>query len=163
MEIKYIKSIVAGAVGMVFLSGIYWLILFLVSGDIDHPWSQFMLFKYWMSALIFGFGIQFGLYWFVRSGLHLSGSATKTAVATGATTSTVSMAACCAHHIFDILPLLGFSAFALFLSEYQTHFFALGVISNIVGIIIMIHIIKYKKLPKIFNKLNLKKWKLKKI
>ena len=161
MESKYIKSIVIGAVGMILLAGIYWLILFLVSGDLNHPWAQFMLFKYWMSALILGFGIQVGLYWFVRSGLHLYGSVTKTAVAAGATTSTVSMAACCAHHIFDILPLLGFSAFALFLSEYQTHFFALGVISNTVGIIIMIRIIQHKKMPKIFNELNLKKWKLK--
>lgn len=157
MRNKLIKPILAGLIGMVVLSSVYWSVLYLVSADINHPFQQFLLFKYWMSALILGFGVQFGLYWYVRSGLHLSAVATKTAVVTSATTSSVSMVACCAHHIFDILPLLGFSVAALFLSRYQTHFFALGIISNLIGIYIMFHVIKYKTLPKIFNKFKLKK------
>src|SRR5680860_1413237 len=85
---KLIKPILAGFVGMIVLSGAYWLILYLVSGEINHPWQQFLMFKYWMSALILGCGIQFSLYLFVKSGLHLSGGTTKISVATGATTST---------------------------------------------------------------------------
>lgn len=154
---ELIKPILAGVAGMLALIIVYWLVLYFSSGDINHPWQQFVQFKYWISALVLGFGIQFGLYWYVKSGMHLSGSATKTAVATGAATSSVSMIACCAHHIFDILPLLGLSAAALFLSKYQTHFFALGIISNLIGIYIMFYIIKHKRTPKIFNKIKFKK------
>ncbi len=148
---ELIKPILAGIGGMLVLAIVYWLVLYLASGDIDHPWQQFIQFKFWISALIFGFGVQFSLYWYVRSGMHLSGASSKAAVATGATTSTVSMAACCAHHIFDLLPLLGLSAAALFLSKYQTHFFALGIISNLIGVYIMLYIVKHKRPPKIFN------------
>lgn len=147
---------------MALLIFIYWLILFLATGDINHPIQQFIEFKYWITALVLGFGIQFGLYWYARSGIHLSGNTTKVAVTTGATTSTVSMVACCAHHIFDILPLLGLSVAALFLSKYQIHFFVLGIISNLIGIYIMLHIIKYNRTPKIFINLDSKKWKTKK-
>ncbi|MDF1498637.1 MAG: hypothetical protein P1P85_04795 [Patescibacteria group bacterium] len=154
---EFIKPILAGVAGMLALVIVYWLILYLSSGNINHPWQQFVQFKYWISALVLGFGIQFSLYWYVKSGMHLSSKTTKTAVVAGATTSSVSMVACCAHHIFDILPLLGLSAFALFLSKYQTHFFALGIISNLIGIYIMLYIIKHKKAPKIFNKIKFKK------
>jgi len=160
-ENKLIRPILAGIVAMACLLMTYWLILYLVTGDINHPWQQFLLFKYWMLALIIGFGIQFAMYWYIKLGLPLSGKSTKAAVVTGATTSVVSMAACCAHHIFDIIPLLGFSVVALFLSKYQTYFFALGIISNITGIYIMFHIIKYQKLPDILNKFNLKRWRIK--
>lgn len=141
---KYTKSFLAGILGMLALMVIYVLILFLATKDFQHVISQFITFKYWITALILGFGIQTGLFWYIRSGMHLTGKSSKTALATGASTSTVAMVACCAHHLTDILPILGLSAATLFLSKYQTHFFFLGIISNAAGIILMIYIIKNK-------------------
>lgn len=149
-ESKYFKPILAGVIGMLSLILFYWLILFVATGDWYHPVQQFIEYKYWISPLIIGFGIQMGLFWYIRSGLHLDGSA-KGAVATGAATSTVAMVACCAHHVVDLLPILGLSAAALFLTEYQTYFFALGIFSNIIGIVVMVYIIKKKRCPDFFK------------
>ncbi len=46
------------------------------------------------------------------------------------------MAACCAHHLADVLPLLGLSGVAIFLVRYQLFFIIAGVLSNVVGITI---------------------------
>ncbi|MFH2014054.1 MAG: hypothetical protein ABIJ17_03745 [Patescibacteria group bacterium] len=62
--------------------------------------------------------------------------------------STGSMIACCAHHLIDILPILGLSAMFLFLAEYQVFFILLGIVSNIIGIIFMLEIIKKHSLHK---------------
>ena len=58
-----------------------------------------------------------------------------------ASTSTLAMAACCAHHVTDVLPLVGLSAAAVFVAEYRIHFMVLGLITNIVGIGVMLWLI----------------------
>ena len=62
--------------------------------------------------------------------------AKKEIAATGGISAT-SMVACCAHHLVDVLPILGFSALFLFLAKYQLFFIILGITSNIIGIIFM--------------------------
>ena len=52
------------------------------------------------------------------------------------------MVACCAHHLSDILPLLGLSGMAIFLVRYQLFFIIIGVLSNVVGITIMLETIQ---------------------
>ncbi|UCD35460.1 MAG: hypothetical protein JSU90_01110 [Nitrospiraceae bacterium] len=64
------------------------------------------------------------------------------AVATAGGISTTSMVACCAHHLTDVLPLVGASAAAVFLSQYQSVFLTAGVLSNLVGITLMLKIIQ---------------------
>ena len=59
-----------------------------------------------------------------------------TVVTTGSI-STGSMIACCLHHVVDVLPILGLSAIAFFLSQYQSLFLALGVVANLIGITFM--------------------------
>jgi hypothetical protein len=142
----YLKSFLAGVLGAILLSAFYWLVLFIVTKDPRHPLEQFFLYKYWIIFLIVGFGVQMGLFWYIRSGKHLNGSS-KTAISAGASTSTVAMVACCAHHLVDLMPIFGFSAAALFLTKHQTYFFSLGIISNILGILLMSYIIKTKKHP----------------
>lgn len=158
---RYIKPVSAGILGMFGLTAIYIAILFIATKDMSHVVGQFLVFKYWIIALILGFGIQMGLFWYIRSGLHLKDGSSKTALATGAGTSTVAMVACCAHHLVDLLPILGLSAATLFLSKYQTYFFLFGVLSNISGIVLMGYIIKTKTCPNFFkllkNKLSFNK------
>jgi hypothetical protein len=72
------------------------------------------------------------------------------------------MVACCAHHVTDVLPILGVSAAAVFLNQYQDVFIIVGVLSNLIGITVMLRIIQkhdlYKSDQKIlafFMKLNM--------
>lgn len=139
-------------IGIFALSIFYYILLFAVTGDPSHPFSQFTLFQPWMSLLIVGFGIQVGLYWMLKNGFHISVAEQKDAkMATGTSTavSGMAMVACCAHHTVDLLPILGFSAAALFLSEYQEQLLIFGVIANIAGIGMMLWFITGKSKPKL--------------
>jgi hypothetical protein len=51
------------------------------------------------------------------------------------------MAACCAHHIADVAPVLGLSAAATFLAQYQTAFMVVGLGMNMLGIGVMVYIL----------------------
>ena len=44
------------------------------------------------------------------------------------------MLACCAHHLSDVLPILGVSGAAVFLSAYQTPLLWLGLAMNLAGV-----------------------------
>ena len=139
------KSVVAGLLGILGISLAYWLILFLVTKNPAHPLQQFVSYKYWMSALIAGFGVQVGLYRYSKLIHRAATASAKSSMAASAGVSTTAMIACCAHHVVDILPLLGLSAAALILSKYQVYFLLLGILSNLLGIGLMIYYIKFKK------------------
>jgi hypothetical protein len=47
------------------------------------------------------------------------------------------MLACCAHHLVDLLPLVGLSAAAVFLNAYRTPLFLLGIAMNVFGIVVI--------------------------
>lgn len=145
----FLKGFTAGILG---LSTFYYLLLFAVTRDPLHPISQFQLFQPWMSMLILGFGIQMGLFWMLKKGIHFhlqEKNDAKLAAGTGTAVSGVAMVACCAHHIIDLLPILGLSAAALFLSEYQQQLLIFGVIANMVGIGMMLWFITRKPNPKL--------------
>ena len=162
-EIK--KSILWGIGGGLSLLIFYFLILTLAN-SFSHALEQFQVLWYWISALIIGFSIQVGLYSYIR--IRFRQTNTKTAgkeLAASGGVSTGSMVACCAHHLVDVLPILGLSVVFLFLAEYQVFFILLGIVSNIVGIIFMLEIIKkhslYKKagVLKRITQLNIKEIK----
>ena len=145
----FFQAFVAGVLG---LSTFYYLLLFAVTQDLMHPFNQFQLFQPWMSILIIGFGIQFGLFWLLRQGVHFSiqeKQDAKLTTGTGTAVSGMAMVACCAHHAVDLFPILGFSAVALFLSEYQEQFLIFGVIANSIGILMMMWFITGKAKPKV--------------
>jgi tellurite resistance protein TehA-like permease len=51
------------------------------------------------------------------------------------------MLACCAHHVADVLPILGLTAAATFLSRYRPLFIWVGLGTTLVGILVMLIII----------------------
>jgi hypothetical protein len=51
------------------------------------------------------------------------------------------MAACCAHHVTDVLPILGLTAAATFLAQYRTAFMLVGLGITLVGITVMLVIL----------------------
>ena len=66
---------------------------------------------------------------------HPVGGATTAA---GGGVSTVAMVACCLHHLTDVLPLLGLTAAATFLAEWKVPFLVVGLLTNLVGIGLML-------------------------
>ncbi len=95
-----------------------------------------------MVALTGGFGIQAGLFSFIRQSIRERRASATGSVAASGAISAGSMAACCAHHLTDILPFLGLSGVAIFLTDYQIFFIIIGVLSNAVGIAIMLETIQ---------------------
>jgi hypothetical protein len=55
-------------------------------------------------------------------------------VAASTGTSRAATLACCAHHLTDILPVLGLSGAAVFLNLYKRPLLWLGIAMNLVGI-----------------------------
>jgi hypothetical protein len=136
------KAVIHGVIGGAALFVVY-LVLLTVANSFEHALEQLAGMWYWIAALVAGFGVQISLYSNVRSEFH----ARKVAGATGSVAaaggvSTGSMVACCLHHFTDVLPILGFSAAALFLSQYQDAFLLLGVLSNLTGITIMLSLMQ---------------------
>jgi len=93
--------------------------------------------------LAIGFGTQIGLYASIRHTAVMTG----TVAGTGGI-SAGSMIACCSHFLLQMIPFLGMSGLALFLTKYQTTFLSIGILSNMVGIIIMLRHKKHMKLMK---------------
>lgn len=139
------KPIIVGAIGFLGLLIVYFGIL---SGfqSFNHALKQFLAMWYWILILATGFGIQLGLYSYIRSNIRkrVTGAAAEVTAAGGI--STGSMIACCGHHITDVLPIIGLSGAAVFLAKYQLPFILLGIFSNLVGITIMLNIIQKNKL-----------------
>ena len=141
MNLRSLKTGVAvGAVASAAILGAYFGILTLVSG-----WSfaldQFALLWYFIAALALGFGIQAGLYAYLRSTLRAANASGATLAVTG-TTSTVAMISCCAHSLVNILPVLGATGIATLAAAYQVELFWVGIALNLAGIAFMIRRIR---------------------
>lgn len=108
----------------------------------QHMLEQTARLWYWLAILAAGFGIQVGLFSFIRQALRERRAAATASVTASGGVSAGSMVACCAHHLGDILPLIGLAGLTAFLVKYQTFFIILGVLSNIVGITIMLETIQ---------------------
>ncbi len=140
------RSYLWGVSGSAFLLGIYFLTLTL-SNSLLHAIEELKVLGIWIALLSVGFGIQTGLFVYVRGALKArsTAQATATMAATGGMSATA-MVACCMHYLTTILPILGVSAVSVFLIKYQTSFLAIGVASNLVGITYMLRLIQKQEL-----------------
>lgn len=129
-------------VGAAVLLIVVYLSIITLAQDWAHALEQATEMWYWGLALAGGFGTQVGLFSFIRQRLRERRAATTGSVAATGGVSAGSMAACCAHHLSDVLPLIGLSGAAIFLVRYQLFFIIAGVVSNVVGITIMLETIQ---------------------
>ncbi len=130
----------AGIAGMLFLSGLYFGLVSWAEGP-EHAMQLFWDERWIIIPIILGFGVQAALYTILKKRLFVPISSTGPSGAmmgAGGTTSTVAMVACCAHHVTDVLPILGLTAAATFLAEYQTAFMLIGLGTTLAGIIFML-------------------------
>ena len=100
--------------------------------DWEHALTQLGEDAPFVAALVAGFGAQVALFTYTRA---LQASTSKAGVAAGAGSSGVAMLACCAHHLTDVLPMLGLSAAAAFLGAYKEPLLWLSVSINAGGVI----------------------------
>ncbi len=134
------KHLIRGISASLMLMIVYMLILTYLQ-SFAHAVQQFADFWYLMAPLVILFGAQVGLYSGIRDSIKNRGEATGCVAASGSV-SAGSMVLCCLHHTADVLPLLGLSAAALFVSRYQTAFLILGISSSIAGIFFMLNIMQ---------------------
>ena len=126
------------------LLGVYFLILTVVSGW-EFTLSQFLDSWYFVVSLAAGFGIQFGLYSYLRNAVHRMDMSGKV-VAVSGTTSTAAMISCCAHYLTNILPVVGAAGAIALVAQYQIELFWFGLASNVAGIICMtIRVVKFSR------------------
>lgn len=135
------KPIFWGFLGAAGLLIFYFMILTLAE-SFSHALGQFSALWYWILALSGGFGIQAGLYSYVRQKLREREIASAKGMATSGGASALGMVACCAHHLVDALPIFGLSAAFVFLANYQIPFIVIGLASNALGILFLFNIIK---------------------
>jgi hypothetical protein len=98
---------------------------------------------FWIAPLVVGFSLQVGLFVYARGAARVGGARAHAhgLVASGGAT-TASMVACCAHHLADVLPVIGLAGAATLLATYQGVLLLVGVLSNLVGIIYVLGLLR---------------------
>ena len=117
------RSVGAGVLAAAGLLGVYLGIISLAQGA-EHALEQLVTDGVFVGAIAIGFGIQIALFVELRAvdRRHQAAAA---------------MLACCAHHLVDLLPLIGLSAAAVFLNAYKTPMFLIGIGMNLIGIVVI--------------------------
>ena len=125
-----LRPLIFGGLAALGLLAFYLGIITLAQGW-GHAIAQLADDRWFVSAIIAGFGTQVGLYTYLRS-MHTHAMAGGVAASTGA--STVAMLACCAHHLTDVFAIFGLSGAAIFLNVYKTPLLWLGIVMNLLDI-----------------------------
>ncbi|MDO8474302.1 MAG: hypothetical protein Q7S62_02060 [bacterium] len=142
--VMIVRSTIYGLIGMATLLAVYFSVLSLISGW-PYAIDQFGHFWYFIVSLAIGFGIQIGLYVYLKNLIRGGYGSGKVLGVTG-TTSTAAMLSCCTHYIINLLPILGVAGVVTFIAQYQVQLFWVGLLFNLGGIVYMVsRIIKYKR------------------
>ncbi|MEQ1589313.1 MAG: hypothetical protein ABL902_03055 [Gallionella sp.] len=131
-QLTFIRPLQFGGVAFMLLLAIYFGVVSLISG-MDFALEQFAKYWYFVLPLALGFGVQVGLYTYLKNLVGQHGASGKV-VAVSGTTSTAAMVSCCAHYLTNILPILGVTGFLAVVAEYQIELFWLGLAFNAAGI-----------------------------
>jgi len=136
---RFILPFAAGLAGALLLTGLYFGIVSLAESP-SHALELFWEDRAIVLPIILGFGVQVGLYTVLKKRLfvpvaHTGPSGALTGAGGGM--SAAAMVACCAHHVADVLPLVGLTAAATFLAEYRIPFMLVGLGTTISGILVM--------------------------
>ena len=120
------------------LSGIglllFYVIVISIFQSIEFAFLSLRSLWYLIFPLAIGFGTQIALYSSIKHTSALTGQVASTGSVSGG-----SMVACCSHFLLNILPIAGASGLALILMSYQKWFLGIGILSNIIGITLMIN------------------------
>jgi len=140
---RFLLPITALLLGSAFIASFYIGILTWAQGW-EYASSQFVRDRWYVIPIIVGFGVQAALYTILRFRLFIpvtSTAHTGTMMGASGGTSATAMVACCIHHVTDVLPILGLSAAASFLTRYQRPFMLVGLAMNLIGIGVMLFVL----------------------
>jgi hypothetical protein len=137
----WLRPLIAGLLAAGALLALYLGVITLVQ-DWGHALGQLIADGPFVGALTLGFGTLVGLWVYLRS-RHARTPATG--VAAGGSTSGVAMLACCAHHLVEVLPIVGLSGAALFLAEVKLPLLWLGLSLNLAGILYLLRQIRRQR------------------
>ena len=126
-----LRPIIFGVAAAFALLALYLGLISLAQGW-GHATQQLSIDRWYVGAIMLGFGTQVGLFTWLRSLHTATMAAGGMAASTG--TSTAAMLACCAHHVAEVLPVLGLSGAAIFLNDYKAELLWLGITMNAAGI-----------------------------
>jgi len=147
---RFFIPLIAFLLGSTLMAGIYFGILAWAQGWEDAQ-DIFLANRWFVLPIWIAFGIQAALYSILRFRLFVpttSAGHTGAMMGTSGGTSVTAMVACCLHHITDVLPILGLSAVATFLTRYQRPFMLAGLGLNAIGIVVML-VILYRAYQKV--------------
>ncbi|HSB22448.1 MAG TPA: hypothetical protein VLE94_04980 [Burkholderiaceae bacterium] len=128
-------KLTAAAIGVaasLALLALYFIVVGLVSGR-EYALEQFQAYGYFLLGLAAGFGVQMGLYAYLKR-LVAHRDASGKVVAVSGTTSTAAMISCCAHYLTNVVPVLGATGLVTLAAQYQVQFFWVGMAFNLAGI-----------------------------
>ena len=147
---RYVIPLLAFLLGSTLIAAIYFGILIWAQGR-DSALDIFVSNRGYVMSIWISFGFQAALYSILRFRLFVPSTPvarTGAVMGTSGGTSVTAMVACCLHHVTDVLPILGVSAAATFLTRYQRHFMLVGLGMNLIGIAIML-IVLYRERNKL--------------
>ena len=147
---RYLIPLIVFLLSATLIAGVYFGILIWAQGW-DSALSVFLPNRWYVIPIWVSFGIQASLYSILRFRLFVPATSTMhtgAVMGTSGGTSVTAMVACCLHHVTDVLPALGLSAAATFLTRYQRPFMLAGLGMNIVGIIVML-VVLYRERKKL--------------
>jgi Cu+-exporting ATPase len=127
-----LKSVAAGSLASGLLLGVYFGVLTLVSGW-EFTLEQFATYWHFIVPLAVGFGVQVGLYTYLRR-ITRHGNAGKVAAVSGGT-STAAMISCCTHYLANVVPILGATGLVALVGQYQVELFWVGLAFNLAGVL----------------------------
>jgi len=130
-------SIAFGLVGAAALVGLYLGIVTWAQGP-EHAFELLWDDRIFVGLISAGFGTQVGLFAYLRLLQRAMARESVALAGAGTATSSVSMVACCAHHLADVLPIVGLSGLAVFLVEFRTPLMLIGIATNVVGVLVML-------------------------
>lgn len=133
MAINVFRPLVAAIAAASALLVLYFGVLTLVSGW-EFTVEQFRTYWYFVTALAAGFGVQVGLFLYLRALVHGARSQ-GVVVATSGTASTAAMISCCTHYLANIAPVIGAAGLVTFAAQYQVELFWVGLAFNAGGVV----------------------------
>ena len=138
------KAVFYGLLASLILLTLYFTVVTLISGW-EFAREQFEQFWYFLLSLAIGFGVQVGLYVYLKNLVKNQKPNGKVLAATG-TTSTAAMISCCSHYLTNLLPFLGIAGLVTIVSQYQAQLFGVGLAFNLLGVAYMLNkVIKFSK------------------
>lgn len=133
------NPLIMGIIASSSLLLLYLSLMRVLTGSFEAAGWQFSALWPYMISLSLGFGLQTGLYTKLKNKIKSVHGGRKMMLG-NTSASTIGMIACCAHHLTDILPILGLSFLTALLIQYQKVILLIAIASNLSGILYLVYL-----------------------